>query len=310
MAIEFRDVSFGPVSGIGVAAPSQAIIGLIGEKGCGITELLRLAAGLENPVSGEITGPLDRRYVAAQEAVSPAPVELLALDHPLDKYDAVVRARTIVGLGRLRRSGATILIASHQEDLLERLCDEVWWLHEGRIAAKGAPGETLNRYRTHVAARIEAWGATLKPRIEPASRFGTQSAVIESIELVDSEGSPTSAWQSGAEVATRIALRFVEAADDPVIGVVIRTRIGLEAYGVNTRMEGLKIGPCVAGQTVKVVFRLRCELGAGTYTLTAAAQDQDGTTFDWLDDAVGFMVVDDRRTAGIVNLHARVSVEA
>ncbi|HEY3742902.1 MAG TPA: Wzt carbohydrate-binding domain-containing protein [Bryobacteraceae bacterium] len=310
MAIEFRDVSLGPITGIGFAAPSHAIIGLIGEKSCGITEILRLAAGLDQPSAGEVSGPADRRYVAAQDAVSPAPVDLLALDHSLDKYDAVVRARTIVSLGRLRRSGATILVASHQEDLLERLCDEVWWIHEGRVAAKGFPGETLNRYRTHVASRIEAWGATLKPRLESASRFGTQSAIIESIELLDSEGNSTTAWHSGAEVAVRITLHFVEAVADPVIGLLIRTRIGLEAYGVNTRMEGLKVGARAPGETAKVVFKLRCELAAGSYTLTAAAQAQDGTTHDWLDDAVGFVVVDDRPTAGIVNLHARVSVEA
>jgi len=58
-----------------------------------------------------------------------------------------------------------------------------------------------------------------------------------------------------------------------------------------------------------VLFRFRCELGAGDYTLTAAAQDTDGTIHDWLDDAVGFVVVDDNPASGFVNLHARVSVE-
>jgi lipopolysaccharide transport system ATP-binding protein len=210
----------------------------------------------------------------------------------------------------LRRAGATILIASHQEELLERLCDEIWWVHEGRIAAKGCPGEVLKRYRTHVADRLELWGTTLKPRLEPVARFGNRAAQIESIELLDSEGKPSSAWKSGSEVAVRISLRFLEPVPDPVIGVVMRTRVGMEVYGVNTRAEGLTIGACTAGQLVKVVFKLRCELGAGNYTLTAAAQDPDGAIHDWLDDAVGFVVVDDRPTAGIANLHARVSVEA
>jgi lipopolysaccharide transport system ATP-binding protein len=95
-----------------------------------------------------------------------------------------------------------------------------------------------------------------------------------------------------------------------VIGVLIRTRIGLEAYGVNTRVDGMKLGPCEAGQLLKVRFQFQCELGAGNYTLTAAAQDPDGTIHDWLDDAVGFVVVDDRPAAGIANLHARVTLEA
>lgn len=310
MSIEFRDVSFGPLSGLSVAAPSHAIVGLIGEKGSGITEILQLAAGIESPTSGHVIAPEDRRFAGPQDAVSPAPVELLALDQALGKYDAVVRARTIVSLERLRRSGATVLLASHEEDLLLRLADEVWWIHEGRVAAKGDPRETLHRYRTHVATRIEAWGATLTPRLDTSQRFGNQAAQIESIELLDHQGAAGIVWKSGAEVAARITLRFLEPVAEPIVGVVIRTRIGVEAYGVNTRIDGLKLGPCAADQVLKIVFQFRCELAAGNYTLSAAAQSSDGAIHDWLDDAVGFVVVDDRPTVGFVNLHARVSVEA
>src|SRR4051812_4782620 len=98
MSIDFRDVSYGPLSGLTIAAPSHAIIGLIGEKSSAITEVLQLAAGVENPASGEIVAPENRRYTGPSDAVSPAPVDLLALDHSLAKYDAVVRARTIVSL--------------------------------------------------------------------------------------------------------------------------------------------------------------------------------------------------------------------
>ena len=310
MSLDFRDVSFGSVSGLNISAPAGAIIGLLGEKGSCITEILQLAAGVEVPASGAITGPANRRYTGPGDAVSPAPVDILAIDHALGKYDAVVRARTIVGLDRLRRAGSTILIASHEETLLERVCDELWWFHEnGRLMTKGAPADVLKRYRAHVAARLEAWGATLKPRLEPMNRFGNQAARIECIELLDAQGAAAFTWKSGGDVAARITLRFLEPVAAPVVGMVIRTRIGIEAYGVNTRIDGLTLGPCVADQLLKVLFQFRCELGAGAYTLTAAAQDPDGTVHDWLDDALGFVVVDDRHYSGFVNLHARVSVE-
>lgn len=311
MSIEFRDVSFGPVGGLNIAAPSHAIIGLIGEKNSGITEILQLAAGVETPASGEIAGPETRRYTGPQDAVSPAPVDLLALDHSLAKYDAVIRSRTIVSLERLRRAGATILLASHEEGLLERLCDELWWIQEGgRLVTKGHPSEILKRYRAHVAGRLEAWGATLKPRLEPVKRYGNRAAQIETIELLNGAGASTLTWKSGGEVAARVTLRFLEPVADPVVGLVIRTRVGIEAYGVNTRIDGLQLGSCVPEQIVKVTFHLRCELAAGDYTLTAASQDLDGTVHDWLDDAVGFVVVDDRPYSGFVNLHARVSLES
>ena len=160
-----------------------------------------------------------------------------------------------------------------------------------------------------MAARIEAWGATLKPRLEPVRRFGTQAAQIEAIELLDATGAATYTWKSGGDVAARVTLRFLEAVAEPVVGVVIRTRIGLEAYAANSRIDGLSLGACEAGQVVRLRFDFRCELGAGNYTLTAAAQDSAGTIHDWLDDAVGFVVVDDRQSTGFVNLHARVALE-
>ena len=310
MSLEFRDVSFGAITGLSITAPPQAIIGLVGEKGSGITEILKLAAGVEVPVGGEVVGPESRRYTGPLEAVSPAPVDLLALDHSLGKYDALVRARTIVSLERLRRAGATILIASHEEALLERLCDEIWWFQDGgKLQVKGHPQETLKRYRAYVAARLEAWGATLKPRLEPVERHGNRAAQIESIELLDRDGASALTWRSGTSVGARVTLRFLEAVAEPVVGVVIRTRTGIEAYGVNSRIDGLQLGPCGVDRILKVVFRFQCELGAGDYTLTAAAQDPDGTVHDWMDDAVGFVVVDERPSSGFVNLHATVSIE-
>jgi lipopolysaccharide transport system ATP-binding protein len=94
-----------------------------------------------------------------------------------------------------------------------------------------------------------------------------------------------------------------------VIGIMIRTRVGMEVYGTNTELEQVKLGPCDAGQTLRVTFSFRCDLCPQQYTLTAASHDPDGVWHDWLEDAVAFTVTDSRYTAGVANLRARVSVE-
>jgi hypothetical protein len=43
--------------------------------------------------------------------------------------------------------------------------------------------------------------------------------------------------------------------------------------------------------------------------LTVASHDPDGTSHDWLDDAVAVTVVDERHTAGVANLRAKVTLE-
>ena len=83
-------------------------------------------------------------------------------------------------------------------------------------------------------------------------------------------------------------MRFSGEVADPVIGVLIRTRIGLNVYGTNTELENIHFGPMRAGDTVRVTYRFRCELCPGDYTVTAASHDPDGVWHDWLEDAVAF----------------------
>jgi energy-coupling factor transporter ATP-binding protein EcfA2 len=309
MSIELRDISYGPLKGVTAWAPQGAIIGVVGEKGSGTSDLLRLMAGIAQPDTGEVIGPENRRFVSESEPVSPAPVDVLAIDHALSKYDALIRARTFVGLERLRKAGATVVIASNEEDLLERVCDEIWWVHDGTVAAKGDPRETLRKYRAHISQRFQAWGESLKGRIEATERGGDQRAEIRTLQLLNSRGTPTLVWHSGEDVGVGIAVSFAEPVNSPSIGILIRTRIGIEAYGTTTRLEGVEIGTTAAGQTRRVLFQFRCDLAPGDYTISVTSQDENGAVCDWMEEALSFTVVDERRTLGVANLRARVAVD-
>lgn len=309
MSLEFRNVVLAPLDGLSAVAPAGAIIGVIGEKGSGVSELLRLAGGAAQPESGEVRAGAERRYVALGDPLNLAPAAVIAMDQALATQDAVVRARTLTGLDRLRRSGSTILLASHETPLLELLCDEVWWLHGGRIASKGDPKETLSRYRRHVAERIRSWGESIPPRLAPSYRRGDGRGEILNIETLGANGKPSIVWKSGEMATVRATVRFHEAVENPVIGLLIRTQIGFEVYGTNTELEGLRIGPRKAGDTISVSFSFLCDLCPHAYTLTLASHDPDGTAHDWLEDAVAVTVIDDRPTAGVANLRAKVVVE-
>lgn len=309
MSLEFRNAVFAPLSGISVVAPPGVIIGVIGEKGSGVTELLKLAGGSAQPQSGEVLAGPERRYVALGESLNLAPAAVIALDHALATQDAVVRARTLTGLDRMRRGGATILLASHEDGLLELLCDEVWWLDGGRIAAKGDPKETLAKYRRHVAERVRAWGETIPARLAPAFRHGDGRAELLSIETFGPDNKPTIVWKSGDMAVVRATVRYNAAVDNPVLGLLIRTQVGFEVYGTNTELEGIKLGPRAVGDSVTVVFSFLCDLCPRAYTLTLASHDPDGTVHDWLDDAIAVTVTDQRSTAGVANLRAKVTVE-
>ena len=307
MALAFRRVTSPPLKDFDAAAPDGVVIGIIGENGSGKSRLLRLAVGMDRPVSGSVEVSGGARLLGPDDSLNLSPCPVLLIDQTFARYDLLARERAAIAFDRMRREGVTVLVASHEEELLGRLADEIWWLHEGRLAGRGDPKEMLGAYRKHISGRVRAWGESASAPISPRMRRGDGRAEILRVETIGENGRATTVWRSGELAAVKVTVRYGEEVADPVVGIMIRTRIGLSVYGTNTELEKLKFGPCAAGETIELVFSFRCELCPEEYTLTVASHDPDGVWHDWLDDAVAFSVTDDRSTAGVANLHARVS---
>jgi ABC-2 type transport system ATP-binding protein len=79
--------------------------------------------------------------------------EVLLMDEPTASLDPATADRIRRWLSDYqRRSGATVLLASHNMLEVERLCDEVIMLKQGRIVDQGSPAELL---RKHERANLE-----------------------------------------------------------------------------------------------------------------------------------------------------------
>jgi ABC-2 type transport system ATP-binding protein len=87
-----------------------------------------------------------RTRVALAKALLNEP-EVLLLDEPTASLDPDTADRMRSALEDYqRRSGATLLLASHNMSEVERLCDQVIMLRAGRIVDTGAPHELIRRY--------------------------------------------------------------------------------------------------------------------------------------------------------------------
>jgi homopolymeric O-antigen transport system ATP-binding protein len=275
------------------------------------------APGLTAP-DGSIVGLIEEGFgsLTAQNAIHLGPGDPIpetfgnyVLDHTLSRCDAVTKSQAVARMVRLRRAGSTIALISHDEALLESCADEIWWLCNGRLIARGDPSDVLAQYRSHTAEALRISGQGRTAPISPTMRQGDGRAVLEQIELLGDTGGPATVFRSGEAVAIRVTLRFASRVADPVVGIMIRTRIGLNVYGTNTELERLKLGPAEPGNLLRVTYRFRCDLCPGEYTVTAASHDPDGVWHDWMEDAVAFSVSDSRYTAGVANLRAQVEYE-
>jgi lipopolysaccharide transport system ATP-binding protein len=231
------------------------------------------------------------------------------LEHPFATADPVTKARGISRLAAMRRAGGTFVLITWDESLLERCADEIWWLRDGALVARGDPAEILPVYRRHVARMLRISGQGQTSPLAPTLRDGDGRAALESIELRGENGEPATVWRSGEKVAIRVTVQYLARVEDPVVGILIRTRIGLNVYGTNTELEQLHPGPVEAGDLLRVTCRFQCDLCPGDYTVTAASHDPDGVWHDWQEDAVAFAVSDSRYTAGVANLRGQMVAE-
>jgi lipopolysaccharide transport system ATP-binding protein len=223
-------------------------------------------------------------------------------DYMLDSLDLPERLRAQAEIEAKRRAGATVLIKSTEPTVLRSVADEIWWFADGILRSKGDPDEVLRAYQRDALHTLRGL-----PEIPCALRRGDGRARLMAIQTLNAADQPVSVWQSGETARVRVSVRFDSAVEDPVVGIMIRTRIGIEVYGTNTELEKLKLGPCSAGESRIVTFEFACDLCPQFYTITAASHDPDGVWHDWMEDAVGFSVTDSRYTAGVANLRARVT---
>lgn len=231
--------------------------------------------------------------------------EILIVDEALAVGDAVFANRCVRKFQELRERKITVLFVSHDLGLVKQLSDRAILLLNGRIAAQGAPNDVINRYIGLVLAKEDS-KQKKDDRIHASFRHGDGSSEILGVEILNARGEPATAVTGGEPITVRVRSRFHQPTSDPMVGILIRTRIGMDVYGTNTCLERVRLGDFQPGDELEVDFAVECWLTPQQYTLTVATQNADGTSHDWLDDAVAFDVVDTRAAAGVANLRAQV----
>jgi lipopolysaccharide transport system ATP-binding protein len=256
---------------------------------------------IERPVKEYSSGMYVRLAFSTAIHVDP---EILIVDEALAVGDAVFANRCVRKFQELRERRVTVLFVSHDLGLVKQLSDRAILLLNGRIAAQGEPKDVINRYIGLVLEKQTP--EARQERVRSSFRHGDGASEIRSVQILNGRGEETASVASGEPVTVRVRSRFYREVEDPMVGILIRTRIGMDVYGTNTRIEQLSLGRMAAGDELEVDFHIDCWLTPQSYTLTVATQSADGSSHDWLDDAIAFDVVDTRVAAGVANLRAKI----
>jgi ABC-type polysaccharide/polyol phosphate transport system ATPase subunit len=260
---------------------------------------------IHRPVKEYSSGMYVRLAFATAIHVDP---DILIVDEALAVGDALFANRCVRKFEELKERRVTVLFVSHDLGLVKQLANRAIFLLHGRIAAEGDPRDVINRYIGMVLGG-DAAARRLGDRATGGASFrhGDGSSEILSVQLLNESTERCTSVISGQQITVRVRSRFHTANSDPMVGILIRTRIGMDVYGTNTRIEQVDLGTFLPGDELTVDFQFDCWLTPQQYTLTVATQNADGSSHDWLDDAVAFDVVDARSAAGVVNLKAKVT---
>jgi ABC-type polysaccharide/polyol phosphate transport system ATPase subunit len=259
---------------------------------------------IDRPVKEYSSGMYVRLAFATAIHVDP---EVLIVDEALAVGDAIFANRCIKRFEQLKKRGVTVLFVSHDLGLVKRLSDRAVLMLDGRVAACGHPSDVVNRYVGLVLERQEPERAVESSRTASGSyRHGDGASRVLNVDLQDVRGS-TRSLEPGSSVTIRVQARAERDLESPVVGVLIRNRLGIDVFGTNTRIEGVDLGAVRAGETFEVDFTFDCLLTRQDYTLTVATQYPEGFSQDWLDDTISFSVVDSRDVAGLANFKTKVT---
>ncbi len=261
---------------------------------------------IDRPVKEYSSGMYVRLAFSTAIHVEP---EVLIVDEALSVGDAIFAARCIQKFEELRRRQVTVLLVSHDLGLVKRLSDRALFMLNGKVVLDASPKDAVNRYVGFVLEREN--NAPDRPSDEALAattsfRHGDGTSRILEVQLLNANHASTKAFQRGESMTIRVRAQFSRAAVSPVVGILIRSRIGMDVFGTNTRIEGVDLGSYAAGDTLDVQFQLDCLLSRQEYTVTVATQHADGLSQDWLDDVLDFSVVDTRDVAGVLNLNTHI----
>jgi len=155
-----------------------------------VDELIQLCelGGHRRAQYNELSTGLKQRLALAKSLVNRP--ELLFLDEPTLGLDPDISVRVRAQIAALRRErGVTILLTTHYMREAEELCDEIAFIKDGRILARGTPDELKRQIRIGdvIAFRLDppedaAWLADEPGVLRASASDGWTELTVDSAE--------------------------------------------------------------------------------------------------------------------------------
>lgn len=235
---------------------------------------------IDEPVKTYSSGMYVRLGFAVSVAVDP---DVLLIDEVLAVGDAAFTRRCLDRLARMRRQGITMLLVSHDLDLVQDFADRAVYLRAGRVVADGRADAVVARYRSDVAgAELEAIARDDRRPVrvvEEGRRWGNGDVELTEVSF-SSRGVPLRVVPSGADCTVHLRFEVHRPVEDFVFGVAWHRMDGIQVAGHNTELDGLRPVRLSSSGEVRCHYP-SLALAPGDYAVDVAVHAADGLAYDY-----------------------------
>ena len=287
-----------------------------------IIEFAELQDFIELKIKNYSSGMLVRLAFSVMIQVD---ARILLIDEVLAVGDAAFQQKCFDEFVRIRESGATVVLVTHDMSAVRRFCDRAMLLENGNVIEVGKPEEVGQRYlelnfspEARAAAKTPAeegelvpmMEATPDPEPEEVIRHGDQGAQILEGWIEDEHGQRTSAIALGHPCAVCMRIEFAGAVVDPLFVFLLmddQQRVFMD--GGNFHMQGS--GAFEAGEIAVARMAFTAAMAPGRYYVTMGVT-RPGTGLDAMDRRdrfIDFVVTSTAQTIGMVVLPFEIDVQ-
>jgi ABC-2 type transport system ATP-binding protein len=233
--------------------------------------------------------------------------DILLIDEVLAVGDAAFQQKCFDEFARIRESGKTVLLVTHDMGAVQRFCDRAMLLERGRAVTDGDPETVGNRYvelNFSTAARAD------RAHDRSTERMGDGHAEIVEAWFEDEAGVASGTLPSGGRATFAARVRFVEAVHDPLFGVVLQNDRKDTVLAASTLWSDPAPGRFAPGAEVTYRVTFANHFVPGRYFATPAVARQ-GQGIAWIDRRermLDLLVTGVTRTDALVDLPYDVAV--
>jgi len=256
-----------------------------------ILEFSEIGDYINQPVRIYSSGMQVRLAFSVATAIRP---DILIVDEALSVGDQYFQHKSFDRIRKFREAGTTLLLVSHDKQAIINICDRALLLAGGSIVNQGKPESVMDFYNAMLA---DINKINIKQTIREDKRLATSSGngavVIESVELLDSNGVKAAQFNVCEELLIKIKTRANKNVESLVMGYAIKDRMGQVVFGTNSWFCKKNIIDLKQNDVFEFKVKLNANFGIGTYSLSIALHESErlGTNYDWQDMILIFEVV-------------------